>query len=402
MMPTVGTRQRKKRTCQCPLNHWFTVVWLFLSATTAAANPTNDAIELSTLIDSPEVVINQHVRENFDFFGLANYYQQIAYYLVDESSVELLSGDDTHTVTLKHRQWLAVVGRFKVLLVSSPGQVIEIIDRQIHFKPTTSPQPLQTAIVYKHQLNSLATTLVEGQSLALDQLRYAHLWAPLAWLSKQVEATLLVIQNNLTHHWGWTILLFSIVIKLILLPVNLRTIRFQREVSKIQTQLAPTLAEIKANYAAEEAHNRLMAAHQNLGVSPFYTLKPIIGSFIQIPILIAIFNALAEMPQLSGQSFLWINDLAYPDAVGSFERAIPLLGVHISLLPILMTLVALLATVFFQNRYAAPSDIRRQKRNLFLVACLFLVLFYPFPAAMVLYWMAANVLHLVQQYWIKI
>ena len=402
MMPTVGTRLREKRTSRLILNHWFAVLWLFLSAATAAANPINNAIELSTLMESPEVVINQHVRENYDFFGLANYYQQIAYYLVDENSVELLNGDNTHTVILKHRQWLAVVGRFKVLLVSSPGQVIEIIDQQIHFTSSTSAQPMQSALVYKHQLNSLASTFVEGQTLALDQLRYTHLWAPLAWLSKQVEATLLVIQNNLTHRWGWTILLFSILIKLILLPVHLRTIRFQRQVSNIQAQLAPTLAEIKANYTAEEAHNRLMAAHQNLGVSPFYTLKPIIGSFIQIPILIAIFNALAEMPQLSGQSFLWINDLAYPDAVGSFEQAIPLLGIHISLLPILMTLIALLATAFFQNRYAAPSDIRRQKRNLFLVACLFLVLFYPFPAAMVLYWMAANVLHLVQQYWIKI
>ena len=52
--------------------------------------------------------------------------------------------------------------------------------------------------------------------------------------------------------------------------------RFQRRVSQVQAQLAPQLAEIKANYDGEEAHNRLMAAHKSLGVLPFYTLKPML------------------------------------------------------------------------------------------------------------------------------
>ena len=126
------------------------------------------------------------------------------------------------------------------------------------------------------------------------------------------------------------------------------------------------------------------------------------GTLVQLPILIAVFNALAEMPQLGGQSFLWVNNLAYPDQLASLGQAIPLFGSSVSLLPLLMTLIALCSTVVFKNRYAEITEIKRQKRNLYLMAALFFVLFYPFPAAMVLYWLSANALHAIQQQWVKI
>jgi YidC/Oxa1 family membrane protein insertase len=127
-----------------------------------------------------------------------------------------------------------------------------------------------------------------------------------------------------------------------------------------------------------------------------------LGSLIQIPILIAVFNALGEMPQLDGQSFLWIENLAYPDAMGHLSFAIPMFGDTISLLPFIMTIVTLYSTIIFQNRHAAEVDVKRQKRNLYLMAAAFFVLFYPFPAVMVLYWVLANILQTIQQQIIKI
>jgi YidC/Oxa1 family membrane protein insertase len=180
------------------------------------------------------------------------------------------------------------------------------------------------------------------------------------------------------------------------------TVRFQQKVSQVQAKLAPQLVDIKAKYDGEEAHNRIMEAHKKLGVSPFYTLKPMLSIFIQVPIWIAVFNALGEMPQLIGQSFLWIKDLAYPDTIGYLPASIPMFGDTISLLPFVMTAVTLLSTFIFQNRHASESEIKRQKRNLYLMAGAFLVLFYPFTAAMVFYWTLANFLQIVQQKIIKI
>ena len=79
-----------------------------------------------------------------------------------------------------------------------------------------------------------------------------------------------------------------------------------------------------------------------------------------------------------------------------------MLGSSISLLPVLMTAVTVLATILFQDRLATVQEVKRQKRNLYLLGLAFFILFYPFPAAMVLYWTAVNVLQIFQQKVIKI
>jgi len=339
-------------------------------------------------------MLKEQVEENYTFYGLASYYNNSSYYIV--------SGDELHKISasgeieLKKGQWLAVVGRLDVLLIQGIGLPENLDQFELYFTDGGIPRPLNTniQITSKPGLSSIASEL--------DQIRYAHLWAPISWLAKVVELSLVAIQGSLTVSWGAAVALFSVLLKLVLLPVGVMTVHFQRRVSQIQAQLAPKLAEIKVNYDGEEAHNRLMAAHKELGVSPFYALKPMWGSFIQIPILIAVFNALGEMPQFVGQSFLWIGDLAYPDVIGYLPLPIPMFGNTISLLPFIMTAVTLYSTVIFRNRYASKDELRRQKRNLYFMAAVFFILFYPFPAVMVLYWTLSNALHTIQQQIIKI
>ena len=103
------------------------------------------------------------------------------------------------------------------------------------------------------------------------------------------------------------------------------------------------------------------------------------------------------MPHLADSSFLWIEDLAYPDRLVDLGFGIPLIGSSLNLLPILMTIITLLSTLTYKNELAPKQEIKRQKVRLYLMAVSFLVLFYPFPAAMVLYWLMANLLQTVQQ-----
>ncbi|MEO1895031.1 MAG: YidC/Oxa1 family membrane protein insertase [Methylococcales bacterium] len=100
--------------------------------------------------------------------------------------------------------------------------------------------------------------------------------------------------------------------------------------------------------------------------------------------------------------FLWIDNLAYPDAIGYLLFTTPMLGNTISLLSYIMMAVTLYSTVIFQNRHASEAEMKRQKRNFYLMAAAFFFLFYPFPAVMVLYWALANIFHTVQQQIIKI
>jgi len=363
-----------------------------LIAQTLTGHTNDDLIE--QLLNNTTTLITKRIQEATTFYGLASYYENVNYYIVENDT--LLALDQNKAVKLSSTQWLTVVGRHNVMLIKAAGLLVRLNESQLTVE---NPEALtqSNAIVQIATKNELKTIAPE-----LDQIRYTHLWLPLALLSKLIESSLEEIQRHVVSNWGLVIVVFSVLLKLVLLPVGVMTVHLQRRVSQVQAQLSPILTDIKAKYDGEDAHNRLMAAHKDLGVSPFYTLKPMLGSMIQIPILIAVFNALGEMPQLVGQPFLWMDNLAYPDAVGHVAFNIPMFGHTVSLLPFLMTAITLFSTIIFQNRHAPEDELKRQKRNLYLMAAAFFVLFYPFPAAMVLYWALANLLQTVQQQILKL
>ena len=343
------------------------------------------------VIDDP----SQYVSEPKQLYGLAAFYMFVRRLAIaSDGDLEQLE-PDTLTVNFDAVEWVGLVGRFQVLMISAPGgEIFFENDKLILSWPTGKLENVR--LFY-------GTKLEAGQQVPLlDVIRYSHLWNWLGSFSRAVERALVFVQQNMVSSWGWAIIVFGVLLKILLLPVALMTNHFQRSVSQCQAILEPKLAEIKEINDPEEAHNRTMAAYKELGVTPFYVLKPLAGSLIYVPILVAIFNALGEMSQFDGVSFLWIKDLAYPDAVMNLPFEIPFFGSTVNLLPFLMTILTLIATIIFKNRHTTPKQIKRQKRNLYLMAAAFFVLFYPFPACMVLYWTLANVLQLAQQQMLKL
>ena len=362
------------------------LVLLFLFVTTLVVGQEKQALNLD-INDSHALnqLIKTQVKEQYAFSGLAVYLNSVHYYLVDDGISNALIGE---TFKLKNNQWLAVAGRFKVLLIKSDDAEILINDENKHLSIKTK-NTSQSFIVNKPDLANF--------SAELNQIRYKHLAKPLAWVTRLSEALMVFIKSITSLSWGWTILLFAVVIKLLLLPVSIMTTKSQQKVSLITNQLQPKLKEIKSKYDGEKAHNLIMKAHKDLGVTPFYTLKPVLSFLIQIPVLIAVFNSLGEMPQLSHQAFLWFDDLALPDNFYPLNFSIPFLGSSINLMPILMTFITLLSTIFHQDNHASSAENKKQKLKLYLMAFVFLILFYPFPAAMVMYWAMANLLGFIQQ-----
>ena len=369
------------------------VMHFFPLLANAGVNNFNDNNFVTELTKKTPPLIAQ-IEEQHTFHGLASYYNSVKYYVVGSDGLNRINAEDL--VTLKKNQWLAIVGRFNVGLIYAGETPLHLSPSKLLSSEHSVNNNVRAfvRVVKKSELSSIAPEL--------DRIRYAHLWKPLSWLAKVIETSLAAIHFYTPGNWGVTIVVFSILLKLFLMPVSIMTVNFQRKVSQVEAKLAPQIKEIKTKFDGEEAHNLIIAAHNNLGVSVFYSLKPMLGLFIQIPIMICVFNVLGEMPQLDGQSFLWIENLAYPDAIGYLAQAIPGLGNTVSLLPLIMTAIALLSATIFQNRHASDVENRRQKRTLYLMAAAFFVLFYPFPASMVMFWALANVIHLVQQQIIKI
>ena len=224
-----------------------------------------------------------------------------------------------------------------------------------------------------------------------DEIKYIHLWEPLKLLCIVIESIL--IRLNSIHQFGWgiSIILLSLCFKIFILPLSIFIIFAQRKVSHIQASLSSELEYIKLRYSGEEAHNKFLEAHKAKGVTPYYNLKPLLVALFPIPFFIAIFNVLGEIDLISGHSFLWIKDLAYPDSIFYIAIEIPLLGNSINLLPILMTILTIYSSFFFKNKIVSAKELQKQKLNLYLMSFGFFFLFYPFPSAMVLYWTFNNI-----------
>ena len=327
-------------------------------------------------------------RERHRFSGLASYYNGVRFYLVGEDILQPLKPGESFI--LDNGIFLAAVARFDVLLVQDPGLSLRLGERDSVIEDLKAQvEPGRIRVVEKSALYHI--------SPALNQLQYAHLWAPLSELSKLVESCLIFIDTHTAGNLGITIVIFTLLLKLLLFPVNVVIYRMQNEVGRIRSRLEPELTEIKASFDGEEAHNRIMAAHAGLGVTPFYSLRPLLGLMVLVPIWIAVFNALGEMPQFKGQSFLWIDDLAYPDIISALPFHVPLLGSTVHLLPFIMAGVTGLSAWALHNDQWSKAEYIRQRRNCCWMALAFLFLFYPFPAAMALYWTLNNLFQIIVQ-----
>lgn len=336
--------------------------------------------------------VTEMVRDQHGFFGLAGFYAGVSEIILGANGV---ASNPSAGTAISDGSWFVVTGRFNVLGIRATGATLIVSEDQ-------------TALEWQESTSlNLRFAYGEKQSVAeryseFEAVRYSQLWNWLRAMSKIVERALEGIQSIFNLHWGLAIIVLAIALKILLLPIGFMTVRFQRMVSDHQKVLEPQLRKIKDEYDGEEAHKRIMKAHRDLGVTPFFSLKPMIGSLIQVPVLVAVFNALGEMPQMIDSDFLWAGSLAYPDSVASLPFAIPLLGDTINLLPIVMTIVTVFSTVIYDNSRAPRTVVIAQKRQLYFMAAAFFVLFYPFPAAMVLYWTAANVLQFFQQQFLRV
>lgn len=348
--------------------------------------------EIRTDQENINNVIINNVKSPFSYSGLAAFYNGVTAYIVDDYHIEKL--DSEHWYTLTTGQSLAVVGQHNILIARDVNTVVSFADNELSWKNNDDKRKIQAQILLKSDLTQFPQYF--------QKLKYAHLWEPIRLLCIGIEKTLLWLHSIHKFGWGITIILLSLLFKIFILPANILLIRSQRKVSYIQAYLSPKLLEINAKFSGEEAHEKFMAVHKENGVTPFYTLKPLLLTLVPVPFLIAIFNVLGEADLLAGHSFLWIKDFAHPDAIFNYGVPIILLGSTINLLPFLMTFLTIFAALIHKNKIISARELRKQKLSLYCMAFGFFLLFYPFPSVMVLYWTFANIWQIIQQRFIRV
>ncbi|MGM0632223.1 MAG: membrane protein insertase YidC [Pseudomonadota bacterium] len=242
--------------------------------------------------------------------------------------------------------------------------------------------------------SSLAAATPERQGY--DELLFPGLWQWMRVLAFGL-LWLLTALHSLIPSWGLAIIVLAILVRAAMYPIARRALRSQAAFAEVQQVIQPEMRRIKREYRGAEQSERILDLYREHGVSPLAGMKPLLIVLIQLPVFVALFHVLGQAWDLREAGFLWIDTLSQPDRLFSFGVTLPLLGSWFNLLPVLMA-VTTLATIRLSPAPAADDRGRRLQTLLqVLMALAFMLLFYPFPAGMVLYWTMANVLHLLQQ-----
>ncbi|NNA14222.1 YidC/Oxa1 family membrane protein insertase [Pseudomonas lundensis] len=199
--------------------------------------------------------------------------------------------------------------------------------------------------------------------------------------------------------WGLSIILLAVLVRLAMYPIAKNAMTAQKKFAMVQARLQPQLEDIRRRYKGGEQSERILELYESNNVSPLAGMKPLLIILIQVPVFVSLYHLLGQTFELRDASFLWIKTLAEPDQLFSWGIDLPVLGAYFNLLPVLMALTTLLS-IKVASASGAKTSFKQTMTSL-LMGLGFFVLFYSFPAGMVLYWTSANILQVLHQKIIK-
>ncbi len=217
---------------------------------------------------------------------------------------------------------------------------------------------------------------------------------PIGILGKIGLAFLLVLKwlASITRNYGVAIILFSCLVTGIMAPFTLLSMKSMKRMQELKPESDRLMAKYKED--PKRAQQEIFALYKSQKVNPASGCLPLL---LQMPIFIALFQALTHFIELRGQSFLWIKDLSMPDRLAKLPFSVPILGEYFNLLPLLMALAMYLQTKMSQRNMptADPNNPAAQMMSGPIMSIMFCVMFYNFQSGLVMYWMINSLLSMV-------
>jgi len=209
--------------------------------------------------------------------------------------------------------------------------------------------------------------IAEGLELTVD---YGVLW----FIAKPLFLVLNKL-HDMTSNWGWSIILVTIILKIIFFPLSAAGYKSMANMRRVQ----PRMMSIKDRYKDDKTklNQAMMQIYKEEKINPLGGCFPIL---VQIPVFIALYWVLLESVEMRQATFiLWLQDLSSPDPF--------------YVLPLLMGI-----TMFVQQKLnPAPMD-PVQAKVMSVLPVAFTVFFAFFPSGLVLYWVVNNILSIAQQW----
>jgi YidC/Oxa1 family membrane protein insertase len=220
------------------------------------------------------------------------------------------------------------------------------------------------------QEEKVLEALAPGLELVKDYGWLTILAKPLYWLLDKLHS---LIQN-----WGWSIVALVLLLKAAFYWLNAKAYSSMAKMKAINPKIMEMRERLKDS--PQQMQQEMMRIYREEKVNPMGGCFPIM---IQIPVFIALYWVLLSSVEMRNAPWaMWIHDLSAPDPY--------------YVLPLVMTLTTMLQTAL----NPAPPD-PMQAKMMWFMPLIFSVMFFFFPAGLVLYWITNNVLSIGQQWLIN-
>jgi len=209
--------------------------------------------------------------------------------------------------------------------------------------------------------------IAPGLDLSVDYGWLTVIAQPIYWLLAKLHA--------LVGNWGWAIVLLTIIIKTLFFPLQAASYRSMARMKAV----TPRLTALRERYGNDRVkmNQAMMELYKTEKINPLGGCLPIV---VQIPVFIALYWVLLASVEMRDAPWVgWIHDLAAPDPY--------------YVLPLVMA-----ATMFVQVKLNPTPPDPIQAKMMMIMPLVFSVMFFFFPAGLVLYWLVNNVYSIVQQW----
>ena len=300
-------------------------------------------------------------------------YQKVEFKKIDEGKVDIeKSSTDGYVAMVQHyfaSAWLLGDGLQRDMFmrkVDTNLYSVGMITPLGTLAPGAS-KTLDARLFAGPQIEKTLESLTPGLELVKDYGWLTILAKPLYWLLDKIHSFL--------GNWGWAIVGLVLLLKILFYWLNAKAYASMAKMKAVNPKIVEMRERLKDK--PQQMQQEMMRIYREEKVNPMGGCFPII---IQIPVFIALYWVLLSSVEMRNAPWIgWIHDLSSPDPF--------------FILPVLMTLSSLLQTAL----NPAPPD-PMQAKMMWIMPLVFSVMFFFFPAGLVLYWLTNNILSIAQQW----
>ncbi len=289
-------------------------------------------------------------------------------------------------------RWVAFKSKYFILGLIEPDSTTPFAELQVQglARPDRNTPLARIAVVKQLRAGKFAFDVYTGPQ-KWDVMRdvgreFGSANAYGGWLQPIVQPfaiivmrVLLWMHRALTLHYGWVLLLFGVIVRIAMWPLNQTAMKSSMRMQELQ----PLLSDVQKRYKSDPQRMsaETMKLYKEHGMSPFSPLAGCFPILLSMPVLFALFFVFQSTIEFRGVPFLWLNDISIKDSL--------------YIAPLLMG-GSMFLTSWLSMRSSPPNP--QTRIMTYVLPVMMTVLLANMASGLNLYWAAQNIASLPQQW----